>query len=135
MDECMARIEALESKQDFFKRIEDQDRKIEDLRRKISREEMVNASCIIVLHGLPLPKRLADMNISDRDDINSITKSISDGLGKEVAEFIFELPTWRPGADSTMTTSSTLRKHPKKQKIQLGSSSETGSKLFTVRPR
>ena len=91
LDECLARIEALETKQAFFKKADDQDRKIDDLRRKISRDEMIKASCIAVLHGLPLPKKISDMDINDRADIDSIAKNISVGLGKEAADFIFNL--------------------------------------------
>ena len=91
LDECLARIEALETKQAFFKRADDQDRKIDDLKRKISREEMIKASCIAVLHGLPLPKKIGDMDINDRADIDSIAKILSNGLGKEAHDFIFNL--------------------------------------------
>ena len=86
---CMERIDALEKKQMLFRKVEDQDMKIAQLRRKISAEEMTKASCIITLHGLPLPKKISEMNLSDTNDVNIIANALVESLQKQTAEYIF----------------------------------------------
>ena len=89
LDECLARIKVLERNQEMFRRIDDQDLKIAQLEKRISPSELIKGSCIITLHGLPLPKRIADMNISDSQDVNIVAKALMEGLGKATAEYIF----------------------------------------------
>ena len=86
---CMERLEVLEKNQMLFRRVQDQDTKISQLYKKISPDEMVKASCVITLHGLHLPKKISEMNLSDNNDVNIIANSLVDGLQKQTAEFIF----------------------------------------------
>ena len=89
LDECFTRIEALERNQEMFRKIDDQDLKISQLERRISPSELIKGSCIITLHGLPLPKKISDMDISDPQDVNIVANALMEGLGKAVAEYIF----------------------------------------------
>ena len=89
LDECLARMDALERNQSLFRTIVDQDLKISQLERKISTDEFRKGSCIITMHGLPLPKSISEMNIGDPADINTIANTFMEGLGKDTAEFIF----------------------------------------------
>ena len=89
LNECLTRIESLEKNQNLFRLIDDQDAKIHQLERKISPAEFAKGSCIITLHGIPLPRSISEMDINNPSDVNIIANAFMEGLGRSTAEFIF----------------------------------------------
>ena len=85
------KMEILERKQEFYQRIEDQDRRILQIMRDIQPAEMLKSSCLILLHGVPLEKSINDLDPRVPEEISLIKNSLSHGLSKRVTDFIFEL--------------------------------------------
>ena len=85
------RIEKLEKKQEFYQRLEDQDKKIIQIMRFIQPAEMTKSSCLILLHGIPLEKNINELDPRKPAEISLIKNSLSKGLSKKTADFIFEV--------------------------------------------
>lgn len=87
------RLERLERKQEFFQKIEDQDRKISQIMNSIQPIEMTKASCLVLLHGLPLPRNINTLDPRVPADMSLIKNSLCKGLSNKTTDFIFEITT------------------------------------------
>lgn len=85
------RIEKLERKQDFYQRVEDQDRRIFQILKFIPPAELTKSSCLILLHGIPLDKNINELDPRVPAEITLIKDSLSKGLSKRITDFIFEV--------------------------------------------
>ena len=85
ISDCLRRIESLERRQRAAREIDDQERKIKILQRRISPQEIKRAATFVALHGLPLPRE----GSTEQELSSAIARTIAQALGSGLAEYIF----------------------------------------------
>ena len=85
ISDCLRRIESLERRQRAAREIDDQERKIKILQRRISPQEIKRAATFVALHGLPLPRE----GSTEQELSTAIARMIAQALGSGLAEYIF----------------------------------------------
>ena len=84
------KVQRLEKFQSLVCQLEEQDKRMSQITRTIPATEMYKSSCIIVLHGLYLEKRIEDLNPSSKEDLEGLKASLAKGLSKRTVDFIFQ---------------------------------------------